>query len=443
MLEQRWVKLSKDLLTDENFTYIKAQLAPELSAAPYMFYLAALKLADSDGIFDLEDGIIFSQLMQVGTVKDVWKIANLMQQRHIITRVSRESNKCLISLWEYPTGKSLTAAQRRQKVNDMIEEEKKRRSAIKQFSADDYNVSGATKPIDFTEGNDQKVNDSISLCPKNDKTAQNVDKTNVNDKLCENVDKTEREKETKIDTVKKDTHTQKEAAGLCELPEGSLRPLPDKAAVAGDNETTKTKENTENEKADENNKASETVVSDDIPEEYVDEQKDMAVRDDVFSVVNEFFVKNCQGYKPNQARKPVETIITRVLELSNEKNPPDIVANILCSEFKKLSEKPNQYYQGTPLLPAYMIKDGVWAHLVQNVGQILAGDNKTKKQFYEVAKQYQAEYEKDRESVGDAINNQYVQLGIDPNDPRRFEILMQKKQEENPKETETGDFEIF
>ena len=56
-----WRKMPTDILTNETMTYIESQMPAGFEYAPFMFYQAALKKCDDDGIFDIGDGIIFSR----------------------------------------------------------------------------------------------------------------------------------------------------------------------------------------------------------------------------------------------------------------------------------------------------------------------------------------------------------------------------------------------
>ena len=72
-----WRQYPIDLLNDEKMGYIESQMPAGYEYAPYMFYITALKLADDDGIFALDDGVIFARLMRVKDIELVYAVANV------------------------------------------------------------------------------------------------------------------------------------------------------------------------------------------------------------------------------------------------------------------------------------------------------------------------------------------------------------------------------
>lgn len=74
MAEMRWRKMPLGIIRDENLLYISEKLPKELSYAPWMFYYTALSIADNDGIFDLEDGVVFARLMKVDSPAIVFRL---------------------------------------------------------------------------------------------------------------------------------------------------------------------------------------------------------------------------------------------------------------------------------------------------------------------------------------------------------------------------------
>lgn len=423
--DMTWRKLPRDLQTNENFTYIESKLKPELAAAPYMFYITALRLADDDGIFDLEDGIIFSRLMKIGTPDDVFIIANYMQIRRIITRVSAESNRCFLNDWDYPkTQKPRTMAERRSIVMRQIEEEKAQKNPIQNAFTVHDQQKAAINTIDSSElynnpSEPVQVNFSKAspaadfFCIEDDKQAENVVMNVNDDKNAENVVKkneTEREKERetleRLENLDK-THTENGLRTSCQ----ALQPAEETAALAEIDEQ-------------DNEIQREEVVNNDPSElasmalaENADEVKEIE------TLLNDWFVRNCYGYKPNAGRKPINELAKRITALASEMNPPDVVANVMLKEFKTMSEK-DAHWQGIPLLPAYLVKEGVYSHVMARASRILLSNAEQKKIWAEQLSLYE---EKDHEAIGDGINEEYLRYGIDPNDPNRTLLLLQAK----------------
>lgn len=437
-----WRKCPRDLLTNENFTYIESKLAPELSAAPYMFYLTMLKLVDDDGICDLGDGIIFSKLMRIGTPHDVFKIANLMQIQRIITRVSAESNLIFLNDWDYTKNtKPRTMEERRQIVLRLTEERKK--TAVKAESL--FSVNDIKKATDETYSKaelfnlpanmqEEKQDEIITLdfsnnpasradffCPKTDKNVENVVIKNDDDKNVENVVKknqTERERERESIETDKETHTQ--ATGFradCE----ALQPYAKETAVA-ENEKETANKNSDTE-INNNPAVSEINTVSDSESESEDVNNE---EDTVAGILQAFFVKNCYGYKPSTGQKAINELEKRIIALSNDVNPPEVIANVLLKEFLKMHNSQG-HWKDVPLLPAYMKKEGVWAHLMNFAGKVLAANQQTKKIFDEQAAYYAAVDDEERANVYNALKSEYLKYNIDPQDPNRFVKLAQAK----------------
>ena len=134
-----WRQYPIDLLSDDKMTYIESFMSEEYKYAPYMFYITALKLADDNGIFDLEDGIIFARLMRVKSRALVFQIANLMRQHKIMYRLSDDTMLMQIADWTYSDKKIRTAEERRRIVADKIAKERAKKAA---YSQEDFTTDG-------------------------------------------------------------------------------------------------------------------------------------------------------------------------------------------------------------------------------------------------------------------------------------------------------------
>jgi len=397
-----------DLLTDENLSYIVDLLPPELATAPYMFYLAALKNADDDGAFDLDDGVVFSRLMKIGTPQNVFDIANLMMERRIITRVDK-STMCLILDWDYaPNEIPRTLEQRRKQVRDKIAQAEKLAES-QMFSARDK-IAPKDEPSFF--------------CPENDKNAKNVTINSFGDSFCGNVT-VPREKETerlerletkRPDEIKKDTHTQiQDRLETGEKKEPPAKDFADESFYGGGEE-----KNGQPEEKPDNTETQDFWL--DVPE--AGDEKDTAGRSGQGNSVTPrevlilFFAKVCKGFNALSYHVQLDELAKRMKALSDERNPPDIVAEVFCQQFEKLVS--DGYYKDMPLLPDNMLKPAVYNRLNAMVGRILfVGGSKKNPWLEEWVKQCA-----DFKPEGNPIEDGYRKYGIDPSSPNAYVQLL-------------------
>ena len=143
--------------------------------------------------------------------------------------------------------------------------------------------------------------------------------------------------------------------------------------------------------------------------------------------MNDFFVKNCYGYKPKQSAKAISELSQRILEVSDEMNPPVDVAAVLCGEYKKMVEgQRSDYWKGQPVLPAYMIKPRCWMELLQYAGKILA-TKRNENKFEKAMAEARARAEADSAEIKKWIFAEYEKYGIDPESPGAQEQLIRAK----------------
>ena len=189
-----WRQYPIDLLSDDKMTYIESFMPDEYKYAPYMFYITALKLADDNGIFDLEDGIIFARLMRVKSRALVFQIANLMRQHKILYRLSDDTTLMQIADWTYSDKKVRTAEERRRIVADKIAKERAKKATYSQEDFTTDGCAGKCNDIPQSEVPAGKCNAippaaaaeltapeaetaaprQVFLCPDDDKNAKNV-----------------------------------------------------------------------------------------------------------------------------------------------------------------------------------------------------------------------------------------------------------------------------
>lgn len=464
-----WKKLPTDLLTDEDFFNVEKQLPPEYAFAPYMFYITALRKADDDGMFDLDDGVIFAQLMRVDKPSIVFKIANMLRKRRIIYRVREDSFICGFCNWEY-NAKDLprTMEQRRQIVLKMIES--KQQAVTADFEVKDFEMTeekeqavtadfptGSMRPDETTacEQTEERQNEAPKssgsnaqemaqrddfFCPENDKIAKNVAKNILDDKNQKNVvngEETERKKEI-LDKSKKETHTQEEkdktekeqfcSAGPFDSPapqncEQKHQPWAGKDS-GEQTEETQTKTETESDCRGNLDELAEQALS------IANSGNESIGGEDVSGYLNSFYAKNCYGYKAQNAAGAMKVLVSKILELSDKVNPPDVVASVLCSEFKRMHEgKRGEYWKDIPLLPSNMIKPNVWAVLMQHAGKVLAA-KQTDNKFIQAEMKAQKEAEADRKAVYDESEAELLKYNISPDDPAHVAKLLAAKAKE-------------
>lgn len=457
-----WRQYPIDLLNDEKMGYIESQMPAGYEYAPYMYYITALKLADDDGIYDLDDGIIFARLMRVKNPELVFFVTNLMRQYKIIYRLSDESNLCGIVDWTYSDKKKRTLAERKQAAANAIERERAKSMSTKDFSP--AGCAGKCNDIPQSTACAGKCNDipqspennpqcdaasapvqaqsAVFFMPDDDKNRKNVVINADDDKTGENVtdiqtDSTDNTNNT-VQEVQTHTHIQQTPACVPNMgPTAGV--CPDSIPAVADIQNSETDNETHNEQA---------ACSDEITQ-LAEQAMSIAgnsekTKSAVCKKLEDFFVKFCYGYDKKHGRHSVVKIADRICKLADDKNPADCICDILCKEFKKMNEtgSGNPYWKGIALLPSNMLKDSVWSYLMGFAGRILAKQSKDNA-FLREAEKYKADAEKERNNVADFLNEEYRKYGIDPEDPDRVQkMLIAKNAEQNGKQEEPS-YDVF
>lgn len=424
-----WRKMPTDILTNENMTYIESQLAPEYAQAPFMFYMAALKKSDDDGIFDLEDGLIFARLMRIKDVSIVFKIANLMGQRRIIGRISETSNICFFTDWEYPNNKVKTWKERREAVLAKIDNSEQLQRLP--------NFATKAPEVPFSAFECDKIGENVTQNANVTKSAESVTQTAQCDKNTENCHtlKREREKEREI----RETHTQREREFEREREKeasASAESFIDSAPAPA--EQTK-KELSQSKEKDLSAQTPCDVSSNNLAEvalnsQKVDETKregEISKKDDISAVKNvliAFFEQNGVAFDSGKSKTVLNNLSKSIKELSNDDYTPEDVAKICCKEFKKMHDTKG-VWENIPISPVYMAKEGVWAHLLEYVAKRLRQKKKSsnlpeKKNLEECSK------------TVDFIDAEYKKYGIDKDDPMAIKKLKDAREKEKQQVSE-------
>ena len=418
-----WRQYPIDLLSDDKMTYIESFMPDEYKYAPYMFYITALKLADDNGIFDLEDGIIFARLMRVKSRALVFQIANLMRQHKILYRLSDDTTLMQIADWTYSDKKARTAEERRRIVADKIAKERAKKAA---YSQEDFTTDGcAGKHNDVPQseepaGKCNAIPQALAvestapeaaaaaprqafLCPDDDKNAKNVVTLQT-----DNTDSILQDKQTTH------THTDtQQATGYGPIVSPPPEACQTETAVA-EQKTTQIQKPTEMQTPNDANGSEQTTS---LAEEALkaaqgsyEENADSAL----FAYLEDFFVKNCLGFDKKKAAYSLNQLCEKIKSVSDEVNPPVEVAGVLCSEFKKMCDgQRSEYWKGQALLPSYMIKTRCWMELMQYAGKILATNSASNK-FTQSWEKAAADYEAEKDQISVAVREEYLKYNINP-----------------------------
>ena len=452
-----WRQYPIDLLNDEKMGYIESMMPAGYEYAPYMYYITALKLADDNGIFDLDDGIIFARLMRVKDRQLVFDVTNLMRKYKIIYRLSDDTQLCGIVDWSYSDKKKRTLAERKQAALNAIEKERAKTMSTKDFGpvgcagkCNDIPQSAACvgKCNDIPQGTGniapvpeqdapKPAQSAVFFMPEDDKNRKNVVINADDDKNAENV--TDIQTDSTNNTVQEvhtNTHIQQTSAcGPTMGPPADV--CQNSIPAVAETQNSETENQTDSEQA---------VCSDDISmlaEEAMSlggknlEKIDKAL----FDYLNDFFVKNCYGYKPKQSAKAISELAKKILDVSDEMNPAIDVAAVLCTEYKKMTEGGrSDYWKGQPLLPAYMIKSRCWMELMQYAGKILATKSNENK-FVQAIKNAQEQVQSERAEIDEWQKAEYEKYGIDSASPDATMQLIraksiEKQNNEEPEERE-------
>lgn len=420
-----WRKMPTDILTNENMTYIESHMPKGLEYAPFMFYQAALKKADNDGIFDIEDGVIFARLMRVPSPAIVFQIVNLMGQRRMLYREST-SSLCYLADWEYTTGKGRTLAERRMIVQQKIKEMAMMPKAAELKARQNAEIP-PFEPFESPENVQKPLYD--------DKNAENVAKNTFDDKTpaeCRDIEREkerERERHTQRDRESmREEERKKDASASAEFPIDSA-PAPAKRKEPLGKEKKQKKIDVVPEPFQVTDTTS--LVNGALSENQ-DEEKKTA---DFLSVVNlleAFFIQNSFGYDLKKGHKQLDQVAFNILKIKTDE-PFEIIAGKICDIFLKMhnSEGP---WKDIPLQPALLNKSAVWAYILSQLGKQLKPAKRNS--ISKLMKEYEIKAEKEAIELDAEINGEYLKYGISPDDPNKSVKLLQKKAAEQSTKTD-------
>lgn len=445
MNDLAWRKFPVNTIRNEELDYISYLLPKSLSAAPYMFYMTAICKCDDDGVFDIEDGVIFSRLMRMGSPGDVMEIAKMLTERRILTQVTASKPSIyMITDWDAPDRrgvvKTKTAEERRAIIAAKIEAEQNARlqrqpqpayrpqpeiqipneiwTQPAQITGKPFNTVD-NPAVDFSQMRDAVQPASAAFfCPDFDKNAQIVEKT-------------ERERENKESI--RDTHTEntedmreeREADTACGPMEGPT-------AVSTEENKAETKDQTQEAEPEEQemyepspelqgNLAEQAIgISDEGEKESAPEEAIKALED----IANDFFVRNSLVFVKDADAHAIRTLAERVYRLKTPNNPPEIVMKTILRQFKIRATTKTDYFYGCNFTPQFLLSENTWKHILSQCSALLMTHKEDNSEWQ---LQMMVKNPEEQAAIDDDIKAQCLKYGVDPSDPKRITKLLAKQ----------------
>lgn len=420
-----WRKMPTDILTNENMTFIESQMPEEYVFAPYMFYMAALKKADDDGIFDLEDGMIFARLMRVESTELVFKIANLMGSRKIIGRVSATSNICFFVDWEYPNNRQKTWQQRREAVQIRINNNEQLNRLP--------NFEEKAPEIPFSAFECDKNQENVSQTVIVTKSTENVTQTAECDKNTDSCLTLKRERERR--ERERETHTERDRESVREEERDSSASAGNPSGPAPAPESRKKPLATETKETEKETETLEcqTETPDTLADEALKAQNYEKETGEILGVtvatLESWFIENCFGFETKKAKKQLSELANRIVALNCDSAK---VTSEILKEFRQMHERDGPW-KDIPLSPSLLLKPSVWTYVLSVVGKKLKITKK--KDFADTYKKYELECQKEKQMNANEFDSEYAKYGISADDPQKTQKLLKIKAAEQSKET--------
>lgn len=407
--ELAWRKFPRNAARDENLDYI-AYLLGDKAPQALLFFTIMYCICDDDGVFDLEDGIIFSRMMKTGTPDDVLHVASLMEQRRVITRVI--DNVFMIRAWDAP--------QRANNFGRTAKTMEERRAAVAEKIRKEREREPSLVNINFEQARANAAEAAAFFYPENDKIQKNVATQRERERetdYTERLDETERtQREENLETERKETHTE----GFAPAQHQGAYATPQEKSVPRQQEDLRGTEQQEGKSIAEQLAGMAAEVYE-VKQPYGQEK-----RRQLLCQLNDFFAKNCYGYEGKQHTGSISELADRIFTLASEKNRPEIIAGIMTSQFLTLS-KSEGYYKDMPLTPEMLLKPGPYTHVLERTGQILLTKDQDTRPWTAERDKYMAQLEKNHAAVDNWIEEECLKYGIDPHDPQRQVELMRAK----------------
>lgn len=419
-----WAKIPTDLLENKLMLQAEKHLPKELNYAPVLFYLAGATKADDDGIFDIDDGTEFADLAKVNSPENIQKVASVMVQARIFAHVPN-SSFYIFTEWEYATRQtSRTLSFRFQLAQKKAAQKAEEQSY---FSVQSTKVDRVTKDNNYTENkNCNTIQESFDKCLN---TIQG--EKSAGDRI-EEIREDEIRQEKNIQDEIKATHTRIECEeGTAKQSSGFLDNPPDCFAKKDEQ---KTGEKTENESLLEVPK-NWRILPESENSETLQSENEKEKQDAIFEPkktvkeLEDFFKTNNVAYNELKGSRLVEQIAKDIAKHCQNDDEAVIWAKRLCKEFKAMHDAPEtDRWHNIPLMPAYMVKEAVWAQINTRVVRIYGTIKQPKAlDVHEQAQKDYQEHLKDLENPTESPDAEYIRLGISPDDPDRIQKMLIKK----------------
>lgn len=419
-----WAKIPTDLLENKLMLQAEKHLPKELNYAPVLFYLAGATKADDDGIFDIDDGTEFADLVKVNSPENIQKVASVMVQARIFAHVPN-SSFYIFTEWEYATRQtSRTLSFRFQLAQKKAAQKAEEQSY---FSVQSTKVDRVIKDNNYTENkNCNTIQESFDKCLN---TIQG--EKSAGDRI-EEIREDEIRQEKNIQDEIKTTHTRIECEeGTAKQSSGFLDNPPDCFAKKDEQ---KTEEKTENESLLEVPK-NWRILPESENSETLQSENEKEKQDAIFEPkktvkeLEDFFKTNNVAYNELKGSRLVEQIAKDIAKHCQNDDEAVVWAKRLCKEFKAMHDAPEtDRWHNIPLMPAYMVKEAVWAQINTRVVRIYGTIKQPKAlDVHEQAQKDYQEHLKDLENPTESPDAEYIRLGISPDDPDRIQKMLIKK----------------
>lgn len=424
-----WRKFPRDAISNVKIRFIQKQLPQHLKHCALLFFTTAYCLADDYGAFDLEDGLVFADTMDIDNPDDIFLIAELFGARGVMEKVNERVY--VINDWDMPNRDRqyrtpLTAAQRREAVQASLKTEvpeEKPPSASKTAAQKKKNVATKSEKMSLHGECSDKKQESVAT----QRDRQREERVHT-----DNTDKTDR-------------HTH-EMAALAQAALSAHSAPCGGTQAAAQTESGEPRKETGEEKHGERHAEDEKIGAEkkNVPPEKnnetlkiptvgkggTDRAGELCYCDDIPSyvatvdVLSDFFLKNNpKGYPDRQnEQNSIIKLAQRIVILRDKDNTAEIIAANFCRCFKKLTEQ-HQYYKDMALLPSNLLKPGAFSVVFGEVGRILKPKGVDWQKRYD---KMVTESLEEREVYGDTGGNdgEYKKYGIAPDDPERFIKLL-------------------